>query len=34
METVAFTAQEIIAVPCQKQKMSTDTLYRNSNRSF
>lgn len=25
METVAFTAQEIITVPCRKQKMSTDT---------
>lgn len=34
IETVAFTAQENITVPCHKQKMSTDTLYINSNRSF
>lgn len=34
MEAVAFTAQGIIVVPCSKLKMSTDTLYTNSNRDF
>lgn len=31
---VAFTAQEIITVPCHNQKMSIDTLYTDSLKRF
>lgn len=34
MEAVAFTAPQIITVPCSKLKMSTDTSYTNSNRNI